>query len=95
MLWVPADLPDALIGVVLVLDRRFDERAQPLPYLFHDLRRAPGEVGVDRVEEHPPDVVLVLVPCTVAHADGPGVSPSGQVVEGPLGEVTALRRSRT
>ena len=44
-------------------------------------------MGVDGVEEHPPDVVLVLVPGAVAHPDRPGIPVAGQMVEGALGEV--------
>ena len=47
------------------------------------------EVDVDGVEDHPPDVVLVLVPGPVAHPHRPRVPPARQVVEGALGEVLA------
>ena len=45
------------------------------------------ELGVDRVEEHAPHVVLVLVPGAVADPHRTRSPVAGQVVEGPLGQV--------
>ena len=45
------------------------------------------EVGVDGVEEHAPDVVLVLIPGSVADPDRAGVTVAGQVIEGAFGEI--------
>jgi len=89
VLRIAADLPDALIGVAGVLDGGVDQRRQPLPDGTDDLGRALSEMHVDRVEEHAPDVVLVLVPCPVADPDRPGRPPSREVVEELLGEILA------
>jgi hypothetical protein len=45
------------------------------------------ELDVERVEDHPPDVVLLLVPGTVADPDRAGAPVPGQVIEGLLGQV--------
>ena len=87
MLGIAPDLPDALVGVAGVRDRRLHHRGQALPHRFDDLGRALTQVDVDRVEEHAPHVVLVLVPGAVAHPDRPRVPPAGQMVEGLLGQV--------
>ena len=89
MLRLAPDLPDALIGVARVGDGGLDEPGHTLPDGLHDLRRALPEVDVDGIEEHPPDVVLVLVPGAVSHPHRPRVTPARQVVEGGLGEVLA------
>ena len=89
LLGLAPDLPDALIGVARVGDGGLDEPGHALPNGLDDLGRALAEVDVDGIEEHPPDVVLVLVPGTVAHPHRPRVTPARQVVEGGLGEVLA------
>ena len=89
VLRIAADLPDALIGVAGVLDGGVDQRRQPLPDGTDDLGRALSEMHVDRIEQHAPDVVLVLVPGAVADPDRPGRTPPREVVEELLAEVLA------
>jgi hypothetical protein len=45
-------------------------------------------LDIESVDDHSPDVVLLLVPGTVADPDRAGPAPPGQVVQGPLGQVT-------
>jgi hypothetical protein len=45
------------------------------------------ELDVDGVQDHPPHVVLLLVPGAVADPDRARPPVPGQVVEGPLGQV--------
>ena len=87
MLRLAPDLPDALVGVAGVKDGRFDQGGQALPRLVGDLGRTQVEVGVDRIEEHAPHVVLMLVPRPVADPYRPGVAVAGEVVERVLGQV--------
>ena len=88
LLGVASDLPDALVGIVAVCDGVIDEPGQALPHVPDDLLGlALVQVGVDRVEEHAPNVVLMLVPGAVSdpHRTRPPVT--GEVVEGALGQV--------
>ena len=87
MLGFTPDLPDALVGVPAVGQRLLHQSGQPLPHRVDDLGRPLLEVLVDPVEEHPPHVVLVLVPGAVADPDRTGPVVPRKVVEGPLGEV--------
>ena len=87
MLGVAADLPDPLVGFMPVLQGGVDEPASPSHTGTHDLRRAPAELDVERVEDHSPHVVLLLVPGAVADPDRPRPPVPGQVVERPLGQV--------
>ncbi len=45
------------------------------------------ELDVEGVEDHSPDVVLLLIPGAVAHPDRTGPAVAGQVVQGVLGQV--------
>ena len=83
----PADLPDALVGVATVGEGVLDQSGQSLPDRADDLGGPLLQVLVDAVEQHPPHVVLMLVPGAVAHPDRSGPVVAGQMVEGPLGEV--------
>ena len=74
-------------GVAAVGERLLDQAGEALPHGVDDLGRTPLQMLVDAVEQHPPDVVLVLVPGAVAHPDRTGPVVARQVVEGPLGEV--------
>ena len=56
-------------GSWLIVDRGVDERGDAVPDLRRDLA-AVADVRADRVEEHPPHVVLMLVVRTVADAHG-------------------------
>ena len=87
MLGVASDLPDALIGVVPMLDGGLDEAREALPHGWGDLGDVLAKVDVDRVEEHAPDVVLVLVPGAVADPDRIRPPVAGEMVERPLGQV--------
>ncbi len=53
-----------------------------------DLGRALPHVGVDGIEEHAPDVVLVLVPGGIADPHRTRAPVAGEMVEGVLGEIT-------
>ncbi len=68
------------------LDRLVDEVADALPDRGRDLPAA-ALVDGDRVEQHPPHVVLVLVEGTVADAHRARVPVPGEVVERVLGEI--------
>ena len=72
MLGLAPDLPDAPGRGHPVLEGGLDEPGQALPQRHLDLGGVPPEVDVDGVEEHAPDVVLVLVPGAVAHPDRAG-----------------------
>ncbi len=82
------DLPDPLVGVVTVLDGGIHEPGQAFPHRLDDgLRLALVKLGVNRIEEHAPYVILVLVPGPVADPDGTRSAVAGEVVECPLGQV--------
>src|SRR4029077_3401056 len=87
VLRLAANLPDPLVRLVPVLESGLDETRQALPQRSGNLGGIAPELDVYRVQQHSPDVVLALVPCAVARPDGAGSPPSGQVVEGPLGEL--------
>ena len=87
VLGVAADLPDALVGLVPVVQGRVHETGEAVPHRRHDRARAPVELDVQRVEDHPPDVVLLLVPGAVPDPDRARPAIAGQVVEGLLGQV--------
>ena len=88
MLGVAADFPDPLIGLTPVLQGGVHEPGESLPHRHHDLARCPVELDVQGVEDHPPHVVLLLVPGTVADPDRARPPVPRQVVEGLLGQVT-------
>ena len=87
VLGVAADLPDALVGLLPVLQGVVDEGGEPFPHGRDDHAGAGVELDVEGVEDHAPHVVLLLVPGTVADPDRAGAAVAGQVVEGVLGEV--------
>ena len=87
MLRIAPDLPDALVGITCVRNGGVDHLGDALPHGMDDLGRPHPEVDLHGVEEHPPHVVLVLVPRSVAYPHRPRVPPARQVVEGVLGQV--------
>ena len=87
MLGVAADFPDPLIGLTPVLQGGVHESGEPLPDRHHDLARFPVELDVQGVEDHPPHVVLVLVPGAVADPYRARPPVPGEVVKGLLGQV--------
>ena len=95
MLRSTADLPDPLVGLVASararLRRSRPARPRPAP------RSGQHRRGMDihSAEEHPPHVVLVLVPGAVADPDRTRSLVPGEVVESPLGQVALPRRCRT
>ena len=86
MLGRAAHLPQPLVGFAPVRDRGLDLAREHRPAALVEPVAGPG-VQVDRVEQHPPDVVLALVPGAVADADRAGALVAGQVVESLLGQL--------
>ena len=71
-----------------MLDGVIDEPGQAFPHLSDDLLGlALVQVGVDRIEDHAPHVVLMLVPGTVADPHGTRPPVPREMVEGTLGQV--------
>ena len=87
MLGVTADFPDPLVGLMPVLQGGLHETGEPFPHRRHDLARSTVELDIQGVEDHPPHVVLLLIPGPVADPDWARPAVPGQVVEGPLGQV--------
>ena len=87
VLGVAAHLPDPAVGVAPALERRLDLLLQDRP---DPLRQVVARLGVqiDRVEQRPPDIVLLLVKGPVADPHGPRALVSGQVIERLLGQPT-------
>src|ERR1700734_2015828 len=79
-------LPQPLIGTSPVRDRGLDLARQHRPAALVQPVAGPG-VQVDRVEQHPPDVMLALVPGAVADADRAGALIARQVIEHLLREL--------
>ena len=63
------------------------EGGEPSPHGGHDHAGDGVELDVEGVEDHSPDVVLLLIPGAVAHPDGTGPAIAGQIVEAVLGQV--------
>jgi len=61
VLRLPPDLPDSAVRFLPALHGRVDELDNSVPAGRAHLRPLVPGVGVDRVQDHPPDVVLVLV----------------------------------
>src|SRR5262249_13333787 len=87
VLGLPADLPDPLVRLAVVLQGVVDEAGEPFPHRRHDLAGQAAELDVDGVEDHAPHVVLFLVPGAVADPDRARSPVAGQVVEGAFGQV--------
>jgi hypothetical protein len=87
MLRLAADFPDPLIGLTPVLQGGVHEPGQPLPHRRHDLLSSPAELDIQGIQDHPPHVVLMLIPGAVADPDRTRSLIPGQVVQGLLGQV--------
>ncbi len=87
MLWLTPDLPDALVRVPALPTGVLHQPGQAFPHRRSDLGCPSLRVLVDPVQEHAPDIVLVLVPGPVADTHRAGPVVPTQVVDGPLGEV--------
>ena len=87
VLRVAADFPDPLVGFTPVLQGGVHEPGEPFPHRRHDLGGSVAELDSQGVENHPPDVVLLLVPGTIPDPDWPRPAVPGQVVQAPLGQV--------
>src|SRR6185437_7157558 len=57
------------------------------PYRRDDLASYAVELDVQGVEDHAPDIVLLLIPGAVADPDRARPAPPGQVIQGPFGQV--------
>ena len=75
-----ADLPDALVGLLPVLDRGLDEALDQRPAALGQVV-AGLRVQEDRVQHRAPHVVLALVVGAVADPHGAGVVVAAEVVE--------------
>src|SRR2546427_8078184 len=86
MLRLAANLPDAAIRRLPVLDGRFDGSLQDRP---HDLWQVVPRLGVEvhGVEDGSPNIVLLLRIRGVADADGMRSLVAAQVVDGAFGQL--------
>ena len=83
-----AHLPDPAVGLTPVLERRVDLAREQLPEaVVQAIARA--RVEPDRVEEHPPDIVLPVAPGVVADPHRPRALVAGEVIERLLVELRA------
>src|SRR5919108_3504774 len=89
VLGLPAHLPDPAVRLGPVRDRVLDVPGDDVPARLRELLGDPvvARVQRERVEQHPPDVVLTVVVGAVADPDGPGAVVARKVVERLLGEV--------
>src|SRR5450755_4929635 len=69
VLGVAADFPDTLVGLMPVLQGGVHEPGEPFPHRHDDLGSSAVELDVHGVEDHAPDVVLLLIPGPVADPD--------------------------
>jgi hypothetical protein len=88
MLGLAPDLPDALIWLTAMGERVLDQPGQTLPHRVDDLRGCLLQVLVDTVQEHAPDIVLVLVPGAIADSDRTRSVVTREMAEGPFSEIT-------
>ena len=88
MPWLPARLPDALVGLPPDAVRGFDLILEHRPQPLGDVVALLG-VQVDRVEHRAVDVVLALVVGAVADPHRARVLVALQMIERRLGEVLA------
>src|SRR4029077_12216198 len=87
VLRVAADFPDSLVGLPPVLQGGVHEPGESFPYRRHDLGSSVAELDIQGVENHSPDVVLLLVPGTIPDPDWARPAVPGQVAQSPLGQV--------
>ena len=87
-------LPDALIGLLPVGQRRLDLASDHGPQALVEAVTGPG-VQVDRVDEDSPRIVLALIPGPVSNAHRSGALIAGEMIEDVARSVAVHRRCRT
>ena len=86
VLRLAAHLPDALVGRGCLLDGLIHEAGDDVPHGLGDGAATAG-MGGERVEQHPPHVVLVLVERSVPDADRLRSEVAGQMIQRAFGEI--------
>jgi hypothetical protein len=80
----PPDLPYPAVRLLPVRQRGVDELDDPAPAGRAHLRPLMPGVGVDRVQDHPPHVMLMLVEGAIADPHRPGTAIARQVIQRSL-----------
>ena len=87
LLGLAAHLPDAAVGLLPGGRRVIHQRGDHVPSRLGGLLSESARVRLHRIEQHAPDVVLLLVPGAVPDPDRAGTLVAGQVVQSALLEL--------